>query len=1057
MRRLGAAALAGGATPPLRALLKSNPAPRLQQHSRVAFLREPGFPHIDPVELIGQSLDSALAEYDATGLTVSELARLDPAIFDVFLNPYGSAFPKDAWPHILPYLEAGGNFVNLGGVPFAVPIRWGRGGWHAEVRQTAYHKTLGITQAFPIHHIETGRLQAASNGLRSPGALSDITVESAYALYYRLTRAPETPSEDGSDGLREAELTPLIYIDGPEDQPAAAPIVRVDRLLGPFAGGRWQLASFSGSISATALAALIDDAAVGSKLLTVRPSLACYRNGEQPTFEIVLRTPAATVPSSTSCRIEVFDDDEQLIAATLLSLHGGEHGAAGSVSLESPLDGLVPGLYRVTATVPSDSEGTAKLEATTGFWVFDRELLAGAPRFTTDKHTLLRGGKPYIVAGTSYMATDVHRRFLFEPNPHVWDRDFAAMKRAGVNMIRTGIWTGWKRYMPEVGSFNEGVLRALDAFILTARRHDIPVIFSFFAFIPEAWGGQNAYLDPLAVDAQKTFVSIIARRYRDVGDVIWDLINEPSFCSPERLWLTRPNYDEHEIRAWRGWLRERYDADSDEQLALILAEHWRTLPDEALDLPRLEEFGDRNIFDSNRPLKVMDYRLFANEMFAVWARELATTLRAAGSPRQLVTVGQDEGGTYERPAPAFHASSVDFTSNHTWWMNDDLLWDSVVTKTPDVPNLISETGVMFYERIDGSAWRSEEEARDLLERKLVLALASDTAGFIEWIWNTNPFMPSDNEAAIGLLRADGSAKPEFHVFRTVARFAASHLNDLGTRESEPVLMVVPHSHMFSVRNFATEATRRCVRAMHYSCNVTMASASEYALAGLASQHKLIIVPSARVLDEAAWRRLLELANAGATLLVTGAIDFDAHWRPTQRLRRLGIDAGLAPVVQEELLEVDGVTHRLSFRGDKIQRLQKAVTGEGRVAEIVRRSLGRGALIWCPTPIELAEQDGPTVALYRYALSIAGLKPVFSVATPHSGEPASAGVLIYPAIYRHAVHYAVISELGGPTQVRFTHRETNTPVELTLPAQRAAMFVVRRRDGRISGRYTGGVS
>jgi hypothetical protein len=135
-------------------------------------------------------------------------------------------------------------------------------------------------------------------------------------------------------------------------------------------------------------------------------------------------------------------------------------------------------------------------------------------------------------------------------------------------------------------------------------------------------------------------------------------------------------------------------------------------------------------------------------------------------------------------------------------------------------------------------------------------------------------------------------------------------------------------------------------------------------------------------------------------------------------------------------------------------LQKAASGEVRDAGIVQRSVGRGALIWCPIPIELAEQDGATVALYRYALGIAGIDPVFSVATPHSGEAASAGVLIYPAIYRHAVHYAVISELGGPTRVRFTHRETKTPVELTLPAQRAAMFVVRRRDGRISGSYTG---
>ena len=56
------------------------------------------------------------------------------------------------------------------------------------------------------------------------------------------------------------------------------------------------------------------------------------------------------------------------------------------------------------------------------------------------------------------MASDVHRRFLLEPNPSVWNRDFAQMKAAGVNLVRTGIWTGWKRYMPEVGRLDESAL-----------------------------------------------------------------------------------------------------------------------------------------------------------------------------------------------------------------------------------------------------------------------------------------------------------------------------------------------------------------------------------------------------------------------------------------------------------------------------------------------------------------------------------------------------------------------------------------------------------------------
>jgi hypothetical protein len=51
-----------------------------------------------------------------------------------------------------------------------------------------------------------------------------------------------------------------------------------------------------------------------------------------------------------------------------------------------------------------------------------------------------------------------------------------------------------------------------------------------------------------------------------------------------------------------------------------------------------------------------------------------------------------------------------------------------------------------------------------------VALGANAAGFIQWIWNTNCYMASGNEAAIGFLRADGTAKPELEPFLECARF-----------------------------------------------------------------------------------------------------------------------------------------------------------------------------------------------------------------------------------------------------------------------------------------------
>jgi hypothetical protein len=272
------------------------------------------------------------------------------------------------------------------------------------------------------------------------------------------------------------------------------------------------------------------------------------------------------------------------------------------------------------------------------------------------------------------------------------------------------------------------------------------------------------------------------------------------------------------------------------------------------------------------------------------------------------------------------------------------------------------------------------------------------------------------------------------------------MRDLGTREPEPVVMVIPHSHMFSVRNFATAATQRCVRVMHYHLRVTMGAVGEYALDRLDYRPQLIVLPSPRILTEAAWRRLLQLVRDGATLLVTGPIDSDEHWLPVERLERFGVQATVRPVAQEEHLAIGNMVYRLSYRGDKFQRLEKSVRAPAEPARVAEFREGTGRVIWSPLPVELAEGIAPTAVLYRDALAAAGVEPLFDMERP---DP---GVLVYPAVYREAVLYGIVSELGSATDVRLTHAETGTELEFDLAPGRAALALLGRNDGRILGRY-----
>lgn len=1033
MKSTGALALAG--------VVHGFPKPPGSGIPRVALFFDKSFPGVDDLHLNQSVLEEAFRDWSPTLLSDRKLAALSESEFDLLVMPYGSAFPKDGWPTIHAYLRAGGNLLWLGGVPFAVPVRYEQGAWHAEVRQTEYHKVLGMTQAFPVSPEIIRSYSVSEEFPEGRSVVDQINPETCFEFYVRFTTTKDYRSEDGSSGQRDATLKPLILGADEVKRNRVAPVVQIDRMLGDFAGGRWILVAMTGTLSPETIRGLAVRAMQGATELHARMSFACYSQGERPAITVELRRPKGNVQKllEGKCRVTLHGDDEKNLGETTVSLHGAGTLARGIAFLPAESKGITH--VRLSHDAPAlGSESRQLLTARTGYWKSDDRLLASGKALTIEGTTFVRDKEPYPVTGTTYMASDVHRKFLLEPNPAVWDEDFRQMKSAGINMVRTGIWTAWKNYMLDVGSPNEEALRAMDAFLLTARKYDIPVIITLFAFLPETWGGVNPYLDPTSVNAQKEFLLAFVQRYRMVNDLFWDLINEPSFCNPDQLWSVRPNYDPYEVASWETWLKSRYHFDRDEDRIAFLSELYRCLPEEALALPKLEEFSDVIFFDTGRPLKVIDYRLFAQEMVTRWADEMRELVRANGNPNQLVTIGQDEGGTSDRPGPQFYARGVDFTCLHNWWNNDDLLWDSVMTKVPGKLNLVEETGVMFYEKMDGSAWRTEDDARNLLERKLAISLCGNSAGFIEWVWNTNPYMASDNEAAIGVFRAGGTAKPELDAIERCAKFFSSNRRFITGKVDEDILMVISHSNQFSTRDLTTEATRRCVRVMSYYHHLPLAAVSEYGVEKLTLRPKLIILPSSRTLNERAWSSLLSLVEGGSALLVTGAIDADDHWLPVHRMKALGIGSVIRPIAEEEPLVIDGTNFLLGFRGDKVQRVEKGVIPGNQASSVQNISHGKGTIFWSPLPVELAENPDAASALYRSVLNQAGIGPVVEV------ENADTSVLVLPAIYEKAVLCTFVSESDREEVMTIRFRGVRNAI--SVPPERTAMVLLDRTSGEV---------
>jgi len=997
---------------------------------RVALLVEAGLPAVGAPDPDPDGLRAALSGLPLAALDARALVSgLSTGAFDVLVLPYGAAFPEEAWPAIVAFLEGGGNLVNLGGTPFAAPAVRAPGGWRILAGRTAYAKALGIVQSFPVEAAGLGCRPAAGAGELCAGLTAGVVRE----LIVRLTSRPAAPEESGSDGEREGRVDALVHLFGDGELPVAAPIVRVDRLQGRFAGGRWVLATGDRGVPPATVRRLVEDAAGGASELSVRPAMAGFRPGERPEVTVRWRRPGrpAAPGAALPCRVRVVDPAGALAAASdvVLAADGGD--LVGRLAV--PLPAAPPvGLWRVTAAPP----GAGVPAAEGGFWVYTPAMVAGGAPLAAGARYLARGGAPLPVIGTTYMAGDAHRRFLLEPNPAVWERDFAAMRRLGVNLVRTGIWTRWRDHCAAGPLPREEVLRALEVFVLTARAHEIPVIFTFFAFVPETWGGSNPYLDPAATSAQQAFAGAFARRLAGAADVAWDLINEPSFSSPARLWKCRPNYDAAEQAAWTRWTREELAAGAADAAA-ALADRWNLVSGESLGLPPLGDFGDRDVLETARPRKAADFKRFAQAQFARWTREAVAALRRAGGARALVTVGQDENGIAESPSSLEFGREVDFTCNHTWWLNDALLWDSLVTRLPDRPNLVEETGVMTAERLDGSAWRSEEEARDLLERKLVTAFGAGAAGAVQWLWNTNVTMPLDNEAGIGMLRAAGTAKPELVAFQAVARLVGAHAARFRDAADEDVVVVLPHSQMLSARDHGTAASQRAVRVLEYELRVPVRIVAEGGLGRPGARPKLVVLPAPRVLREGAWRDALALADAGATVLVTGTFDRDEVERPAGRMAALGLEGATRPVAQAETVVVGGTTVTARFRGTRVE-----TAAAPRAAALAVMPRGDGALVWCPVPVELAEDPEATATVYAAALARARVVPPLDVRV---GAP---DVLVRAVVLADAVLVALVNESAAERAVAFRLRTAVHGVEMTLAPGRSVLALVDRATGRM---------
>jgi len=636
------------------------------------------------------------------------------------------------------------------------------------------------------------------------------------------------------------------------------------------------------------------------------------------------------------------------------------------------------------------------------------------------------------------MSSEVQRLYFDHPNVYVWNNDMALIHSAGLNMLRTGWWTGWDKFCDENGRPYDRTLRTLEAYLMTARKNGIPVQFNFFAFLPEVLGGANAYLDPQAVRKQQTLVSAVVGQFHDVPFLAWDLINEPSFS--KYLWRMRPNEDPIELADWNAWLSEKYP----DRAALAAA--WNVPPDAVsgtISLPSEQEFDPRGVYVGANSLRVYDYALFAQDKFAGWVRGMREVIRSTGST-QPITVGQDEGGFMDRLSPAFFAPYVDFTTNHSWWQDDHLLWDSLVAKQPGRAMLIQETGLQRELNLDETSRLTPEQEASLFERKVAISFVAGS-GAIEWLWNSNSYMTEGNEVPIGALHADATEKPEATVLRSFAKFAAAASPFLKNPKQPAIAVVTSQAAQFSVLGgLQLEAQQNAVRALGYDLDQPCYIIAESQIDKLGSP-KLVILPSAQALRESTWQALLSYVRNGGNLLVTGAVSRDEHWHLVDRLTPLNLDATRTPLTMHYAGPgTPGRPAPLTFDQQKQQTLEYLRFSGGTLGKEI--SVGNGRLFWEAYPVELAESSAATQT-YEQILQRLGISSPYTLA-----EKVPDGILIYPTDLEDAMLYILESESDRDRDITLHDAITGADLKLRLPAQHAALALIDKKTKQLVAKY-----
>ncbi|MBL1099178.1 beta-galactosidase trimerization domain-containing protein [Streptomyces coffeae] len=398
------------------------------------------------------------------------------------------------------------------------------------------------------------------------------------------------------------------------------------------------------------------------------------------------------------------------------------------------------------------------------------------------------------------------------------DDDFRQMAASGVNTVRFFVF--WADFEPEEGSYDPVMADRLRELAGIAGRHGLfclPSLLTIWMngqrFDPPWRDGRDLWRDPEMTERQRAFVDHIATVLRDAPNVLaYDLGDEVLHVDA----ASSAALGADEARAWWGTLAVAIrEADPG---ALVLQ---------------------------------------ANEASAV------------------------VGGHAFRPE---HAHALDLVGLHGFpvWTPFHVESVTALKATSFVPYLVRRAAAHRPVYVDelGSYGCDETTAAGYLRAAAHSAFAAGAVGTAVWCWQDftterKPYALRPNERRVGLLAADGRAKPALAEYRSFARRVTGEL--AGFRPLPAPVGVFLPEHEPEEGGYLTPSGSDAP-AGFYAHLLLQQAHLPYAFIGRNAElerHALVICPSARQLSLSDRRRLERYVTSGGVLLYSTGSLLDA--------------------------------------------------------------------------------------------------------------------------------------------------------------------------------------